>query len=372
MAHERRPYSFARKIDLFWQLRVFPLASAPVADALLAYAHVLIASGHAPLIKGRSYDWAEIAVAGGVGPNELSGLVQVLKPAFDAIARHVRESREEDVTEAPRPKMTRRPAAPKPKPEAAAKAASPSKVRRSGPKPVPVETFPKPLFLTWEEPPTLAEALRLHMARHGETAWRLHHAVVREGEAFDRKTISTWLEGSRAPRSVESLAVLARIERRYRLPPGYFAAKLPNPARAATGHRVGEIDAAERRRLAWHLPHDFNSRTPDERQTILDWVQRVIVSGATDYRRFQRQAVRQRYAIRFPGLAYGGLASSSAFTAAADDASAYDFPDPDLISGVVDAPPLLAQEMAALLRFKTATLTQIGLQRNGVWGEETA
>lgn len=29
-------------------------------------------------------------------------------------------------------------------------------------------------------------------------------------------------------------------------------------------------------------------------------------------------------------------------------------------------------EMAELIRFKTATLTAFGLQRNGVWGEETA
>ncbi len=29
-------------------------------------------------------------------------------------------------------------------------------------------------------------------------------------------------------------------------------------------------------------------------------------------------------------------------------------------------------EMADLIRFKTSTLPAIGLQRNGVWGEETA
>jgi hypothetical protein len=46
--------------------------------------------------------------------------------------------------------------------------------------------------------------------------------------------------------------------------------------------------------------------------------------------------------------------------------------DPDLLSGVVDAPPRLAMEMADLIRFKTSTLTAIGFQRNGVWGEETA
>ncbi len=46
--------------------------------------------------------------------------------------------------------------------------------------------------------------------------------------------------------------------------------------------------------------------------------------------------------------------------------------DPDLLSGVIDAPPALAMEMADLVRFKTSALTSIGFQRSGVWGEETA
>jgi hypothetical protein len=33
---------------------------------------------------------------------------------------------------------------------------------------------------------------------------------------------------------------------------------------------------------------------------------------------------------------------------------------------------MLAMEMVEFIRFKTATLTAFGLQRNGVWGEETA
>jgi hypothetical protein len=49
-----------------------------------------------------------------------------------------------------------------------------------------------------------------------------------------------------------------------------------------------------------------------------------------------------------------------------------EFDDPDLLCGVVDAPPRLAMEMADLIRFKTSTLTAIGFQRSGVWGEETA
>jgi len=36
------------------------------------------------------------------------------------------------------------------------------------------------------------------------------------------------------------------------------------------------------------------------------------------------------------------------------------------------APPQLSMEMSGLVSFKTSTLTAVGLQRNGVWGEETA
>jgi hypothetical protein len=46
--------------------------------------------------------------------------------------------------------------------------------------------------------------------------------------------------------------------------------------------------------------------------------------------------------------------------------------DADLPSGVVDAPARLDAEMSDLVRFKTATLTQVGFQRSGVWGTETA
>jgi hypothetical protein len=53
-------------------------------------------------------------------------------------------------------------------------------------------------------------------------------------------------------------------------------------------------------------------------------------------------------------------------------AEAETFEDPDLLSGVVDAPPRLAMEMADLIRFKTSTLTAIGFQRNEAWGEEPA
>ncbi|WP_234889865.1 hypothetical protein V6582_21150 (plasmid) [Agrobacterium vitis] len=135
-----------------------------------------------------------------------------------------------------------------------------------------------------------------------------------------------------------------------------------------------DISAAERRRLAWHLPDDFSSLPFSKREEIIEWVRRVIISGSTDYRRYQAAAIKQRYAIRFPGVTYGGAALSprSQITPESRTHNTQALEDPDLLSGVVDAPPRLAMEMADLIRFKTSTLTAIGFQRNGVWGEETA
>ena len=155
---------------------------------------------------------------------------------------------------------------------------------------------------------------------------------------------------------------------------GYFKAKLPHQSRSLHGHDMGDISAAERRRLAWHLPDDFSNLSFSKREEIIEWVRRVIISGSTDYRRYQAAAIKQRYAIRFPGVTYGGVALSPRSQIIPDSTShnTETFEDPDLLSGVVDAPPRLAMEMADLIRFKTSTLTAIGFQRNGVWGEETA
>ena len=62
---------------------------------------------------------------------------------------------------------------------------------------------------------------------------------------------------------------------------------------------------SERRRLAWHLPDDFLTRPKAEQEEILAWVRRVIISGSTDYRRFQAEAMKQRYAVRFTAFQGG-------------------------------------------------------------------
>lgn len=170
-----------------------------------------------------------------------------------------------------------------------------TKRREPGTKPHAIEEFPTPLFNDWLDPPTFRKALELHMRRHGDSYWHLHRAVVRDDEKFDHSTIRHWMQGSKVPRSAASMEVLGRIERRYRLPAGYFRAKLPYQTRSTSGYVLDDIAPAERRWLAWHLPDDFNTRPRQEQEEILEWVQHVIVRGSTDYRRLQATAMKQRY-----------------------------------------------------------------------------
>ncbi|CAM5193986.1 Phage integrase family protein OS=Bosea thiooxidans OX=53254 GN=SAMN05660750_04310 PE=4 SV=1 [Bosea thiooxidans] len=377
------------KISEFCRKRLTPSLHADT-ERLQTYLVDLISRREYPPTRGRGIDWRLIAYDCGIDHLRLAAIKEEVRPALDAIVRAfdaaaAREARPRfalqggvAVGEAnpPKPRTSAiRRARLQPDlfaandPGKAVNTLRPSQKR--GVKPKIVVDFPQALDDRWEDPGTFREALMLHMQRHGETYWHLHRAIVDAGESFDIKTIRSWVQGTRSPASTDSLAILQRIERRYRLPDGYFRAKLPHQGRAARGHELEDISPSERRRLAWHLPDNFNSLPHAEREKIVEWVRRVIISGATDYRRFQAAAAKQRYAIRFPGVAYGRPEPIHDPGHGTRPDEELPLTDPDLLSGVVDAPPELTMEMAGLVRFKTSTLTALGLQRNGVWGEET-
>ncbi|MEG3085137.1 hypothetical protein U1707_15910 [Sphingomonas sp. PB2P12] len=171
-----------------------------------------------------------------------------------------------------------------------------------GPKPRAVVEFPQPVALTWDDPPTFSEAFALHLERHGDNCHHLHRAIIARDEAFDRKKFQSWKFGRKMPATLQSFKILERVERRYRLPSGYFRDKLTAAAKAPRGHKLADVADSERRRMAWHLPDDLDQRRAAERAEIIDWVRTVIVSGATDYRRYQAEALRHRYGLRFPPL----------------------------------------------------------------------
>ncbi len=245
----------------------------------------------------------------------------------------------------------------------------PEKSERRGRKPKPIEEKPKPLWTEWTDPDDFAEALDLHMQRHGDSAYHLQKALAAKGPTVNVTTLRMWRLGSKVPNDAPSLRALGRIEARYDLPSGYFRAKIPPSGRAVANHRLPGLTNAERRRLAWHLPDNFNQLPPAKREEILDWVRTVVVSGSTEYRRYQAAAMRQRFAVRFSG-------ACEDFSSAVSDEVEDDFelpePDAELTAGTVPATIGLEQEMASLLAFKTAALTSRGLQRSGVWGSETA
>lgn len=222
-----------------------------------------------------------------------------------------------------------------------------------------VDVHPNPRWTDWVDPPGFAESLDLHMRRHGEGPGPLTAAIVCPGDTLNWWTVRSWRRGQKEPRSAASLEMLSRIEARYRLTAGYFRAKLAHPARATTGMAVDALSSAERRRLIWHLPDDFDRRPKQERADILDWVRRVIVAGSTDYRKFQALAIRDRYALRF-----------NAGAMSRDEVTELEI-DTDLAHRL-DASPRLQAEMRALVRFKTNTLTEAGYRRSGVWGDATA
>ena len=354
--------------------------SEEILDKIKSYLDDLIVQHRKPPMRRSQIDWLSFVSESLIDCELTEKLKNIIRPALEALIRWVENSvpHADEITLKHKIR-DRRPAVRLPKPDRApASVRIPVRLKSPSLAPVdPVEEFPEPLFAWTENPQTFQQALNYHMHRFGETYWRLHRAIIKQHEIFDIRTISNWANGTKTPRSADSFDVLTRIERRYRLPEGHFKSKLPHQARSIYGHQLGgDVSAAERRRIVWHLPDDFNQLSFSKREEILEWVRRVIISGSTDYRQFQRKASKQRYAIRFPGISYGTVLSPRVRSETLDFEGSLDeddfIEDPDLLAGVVDAPPRLAMEMANLVRFKTATLTSVGFQRNGVWGEETA
>jgi hypothetical protein len=245
--------------------------------------------------------------------------------------------------------------------------------RKSGYAPRVIVAYPQPLWIEWEDPEGFSDALDLHMRRHGDTGYGLRRAVCERDDKIDVTTFTAWRRGVKAPRSATSFRILAALERRYRLPAGYFRAKLPHPGRMVADEKSLPLPESERRRMAWHLPDDFARLPLAKREEIIAWVREVIISGSTDYRRFQAAAMRQRFAVQF--ACEIGRARPAPLpilddleARLADDGA----PGPSRPPGPVKAPPALEAEAADLLDFKTSTLTARGRRRSGVWNAETA
>ncbi|MBB3810583.1 hypothetical protein FHS81_002685 [Pseudochelatococcus contaminans] len=354
----------------FCQQRATTVLSPRDTDRFQTYLLGLLAAHIPPPKAGGDYDWITIAGTCGIDHAGLKRATGVLEPGLDALSREVARQggsarikpkrvatrRTPNIVSSTAPALVDEKPAPPP--------------RRRGPRAKPIVAFPEDDGKPWTDPVSFADALDLHMRRHGDSSKHLAKALASVTSHVDATTIRMWRRGLKVPRAAHSLEVLDHIAKRYRLTVGYFQAKLPLTNRCTSMGMISGVSRAERRRLAWHLPADFDRRTLREREEILEWVRKAVISGSTEYRRFQAAAMKQRYSIRFPGLLCEPVRPRGLYRPCRDDDSA--LPDPDLAAAAVDTPPQLAQEMADLVRFKTSTLTAFGYQRNGVWGEETA
>ena len=228
--------------------------------------------------------------------------------------------------------------------------------RGPGRPPKPIVEYPEALWEPAQAARDFASALDEEIRRHGDSVWGLHKAVEAKGGLIDRTTLGAWRRGAKGPQTPDTLKVVDLLEARYRLSPGYLRSRITH-GRAVSGHSLPDIGAAERRRLAWHLPDDFNARPAARQAEILAWVRSSVLSGGTAYHRYHAEISKHRFAIRFEGLVDGvPLRSGQKLGARPEFAP----------------PPRLAREMEDLLRFKTRTLTEVGFQRSGVWGPDTA
>lgn len=280
---------FQKKISEFCEVRIAPISSRRLLENVRPYLISLIICRKRPPILNGHLDWTAIGKACGIEDKMTAELKKQLRLGLDAILRWLK---------AP-PVSEDAPAA---KPSAHASKAEPVKRQRQLPRPENRNARPQTELLPgthlrnavlrqsrsahsrirYSRQPTIRRAFRMRsftIRRFGDSYWQLYRAVVRLTETFDSKTLLSWIQGERAPLSVASFDILRRIEMRYRLPEGYFKAKLPHQARSLYGHDLGDISPAERRRISLHLPDDFRSLPFTKREEILDWVRRVIISG---------------------------------------------------------------------------------------------
>lgn len=302
-----------------------------------AYICTLIDERRSPPRRGQGLDWRAIASESEMALNRLNAHRVSISPALESIARAALEW-------IPKPRAVGRKAKPAPpshQPPVAIAVTTPSAARAKPDR---------------QAGHAFSNELDHLMQLHGDDSASLQRTLAAGGIRVEASTLVSWRNGSKAPRAADSFSALRAIERHYQIDEGTLEALLPHPGRASIGFRIEGVSATEMRRLSWHLPNDFNNRPKPEQAEILDWVRTVIIAGSTDYRRYQAAASRQRFGFRFIEMADPKDTEAQARLKRSD----------------LCAPGRLQAEMSELVAFKTATLTQRGYRRNGVWGPDTA
>lgn len=217
--------------------RLAPIFAPDELRTLRDYLQHLLERNEYPPYRGSRLDLFSLSAMLFLNLDHLKQHRHSLQPVFDALSRTVAERGlrpNKAPAEKPESVALLHPHQGQQHPGAQSNAASSKQRKRSGRLPRPIVEFPEPLHATWNEPGTFGEALQLHARRHGETIYHLYNAVVLPADGVNRSTLINWGRGKKIPRAANSLEILGRIERRYRLPTGYFA-KMAGPSDRAPG-----------------------------------------------------------------------------------------------------------------------------------------
>lgn len=171
---------------------------------------------------------------------------------------------------------------------------------------------------------------------------------------LNRTTIRSWRKGVKRPGDSHSLEALNILEKMLGLAAGELKKKLPSSGKSMRLSGLEKIIPSERRRLAWHLPDDFDKLKVSKQNEIISWIRMNILQGTTEYRSYHAETIKIPFSIHF-STCHQMLTGSRRknFRTRA-------------------APSQLEEEMQQILDFKMSTFTLGNSQRNGVWGVETA
>lgn len=181
----------------------------------------------------------------------------------------------------------------------------------------------------------------------GMTVTELARSIVKGSETPHRSKISSWETGAWRPEpsSQDEVILISSV---LGVPPGYLLEKMPKDPRQARSYETG-LPRSIQRRVAQHLPDDFETRSLEERDVILSWISENILSTPKEI------------------LEDGSTSSADASL----DLSVYALSRKSS-ERMTLAPDRLIEELDDIQSFKTGVLVSAGKARNEKWGSVSA